>query len=186
MLALDQLPKFRQEFSEKELFFSFNGPMSNEFVVQIGKALKQKMQLNDVSKGTVLRVFAMVIEQTQNIINYSSEKHYPVDPSGENVRSGILCVGFDGNSYHIFCGNQITKEKVPPLRQRLELISSMNRDELKSHYKEVLHSTPEADSKGAGLGLIEMARKSSDSFEFNFSEVDAEHSFFSLKTVVCA
>ena len=186
MMPLENLSDYRQELLGKNLFFTFNGPMSNDFVVQIGKALKQKMKINEVSKGTVLRVFTMVVEQTQNIINYSSEKRNKEEVEGENIRSGILSIGYDGKRYHVFCGNQIAKDQVGPLQARLEKIQSMDREQLKSHYKETLRGEAGEESRGAGLGFIEMARKSSEAFEFHFSEVDAEHSFFALKTVVSA
>jgi hypothetical protein len=60
----------------------------------------------------------------------------------------------------------------------------MSKDELKVHYKEQLRAEPEEGSKGAGLGFMEIARRASKPIEFDFTEVDADHSFFALKATI--
>jgi len=39
-------------------------------------------------------------------------------------------------------------------------------------------------SKGAGLGLIEMARKGSEPIEYSFLSIDDNFSFFTISVVV--
>jgi hypothetical protein len=43
---------------------------------------------------------------------------------------------------------------------------------------------PEEGSKGAGLGIIEIARRASKPIEFDFTEVDGDYTFFTLKASV--
>ena len=43
---------------------------------------------------------------------------------------------------------------------------------------------PEEGSKGASLGLVEMARRSGYPIEFAFEEINHEHTFFCIKAIV--
>ena len=51
---------------------------------------------------------------------------------------------------------------------------------MKRYYKEVLNETEISKKGGAGLGLIEMARKSGNKLAFDFTEVNSVYSFFYL------
>ena len=52
----------------------------------------------------------------------------------------------------------------------------MTPDEKKAFYKEVRKKEPDETSKGAGLGFIEMARKSEYPVDFDF--IDADNDFW--------
>ena len=55
---------------------------------------------------------------------------------------------------------------------------------LRALYKEQLRGDPEEGSKGAGLGFMEIARRASKPIEFDFTDVDDKHAFFTLKASV--
>jgi hypothetical protein len=48
-------------------------------------------------------------------------------------------------------------------------------------YKEIIKNTQISEKGGAGLGFVDMARKSGEKLEFTFSDMDAEYDFFCLK-----
>ena len=60
----------------------------------------------------------------------------------------------------------------------------MNKEQLRALHKERLRAGPEEGSKGAGLGLMEIARRASKPIEFDFADVDDKHAFFTLKVSV--
>jgi len=51
-------------------------------------------------------------------------------------------------------------------------------------HKEQLRAAPEEGSKGAGLGIMEIARRASKPIEFDFTDVDGDYAFFTLKASV--
>jgi len=60
----------------------------------------------------------------------------------------------------------------------------MNKDELKQFYKKKRKEEPKSSSKGAGIGFIEMARKSSEPIKFNFEKLTNDSSFFTIEIIV--
>jgi hypothetical protein len=172
---------FREETSKNGIFLTFNGVLIHSFMVQLGEMLKTKMSLFNVDKNLELKIFSTVIEQAQNIIFYSGERLPVPTLDGEMVGVGTIIVGMEGEHYFVICGNMMPGANVEKLNNKLTTIQKMNPDELKQYYKEQRRMTPDADSKGAGLGFIEMARKSSQPIEFSFRKLDEQNSYFTIK-----
>lgn len=182
---LEELWEFKNNLNDRGIFFCFNGPISQDLLVEMGDLLRQKLQLEDASRGTVIKVFSLIIEQAQNILHHSDEKLPSMDhETGELLNVGIIAVGYDGEHYFLLCGNKIEKSKVGPLQEILSRLQKMDKEELKQFYREKRRQEKHDDSPGAGLGFIEMARKASQPIEFKFIPVDEKYSFFSLKTVI--
>ena len=190
-LIMIDLYKLKKDLAARNIFLSFSGPLSQDLMVEMCDALKQKMSMEDAEKSTVLRVFSMFVENAQNIIHYSAEKSPPRMNSNDDTGSGkpplsqgIITVGYEAGHYFIFCGNLMENTRVDRLREKLNRLKKMNKDELKAYYKQKRKQKPGEDSKGGGLGFIEIARKSSEPIAFDFVKVNDVHSFFSIKTTI--
>ncbi len=181
---LSELYDFKRDLTERGIFFSFSGPMSQDLLVEIGAILQQKLKLKEASTLTILRVFSMVVELAQNIIRYSAEKYSSEDNGNKHLRQGIITVGYKSGSYFVGSGNMIRNNVSEKLNLKLSKLQKMNRDEIKAYYKERRKAEPDRESKGAGLGFIEMAKKASKPIEFSIRAIDGEFSFFSIKLII--
>ena len=63
---------------------------------------------------------------------------------------------------------------------KIDYINSLNRDELKAYYKEILNNGELSEKGGGGLGLIDIAKKSRNKLQYSFREIDEDYSFFTL------
>ncbi|PLX11621.1 MAG: hypothetical protein C0594_03385, partial [Marinilabiliales bacterium] len=80
-------------------------------------------------------------------------------------------------------GNLVENTNIPPIEKLLKKINSLEKDELKKYYKEVLLEGEISDKGGAGLGLIDMARKSGNKLSYDFKNVSDDLSYFYLHTI---
>ena len=189
MLA-GQLMDLRSMLHTQGVIFAYSGYVTEPVLSGVGEALKQKLTIDDADTKTLRSVFAVFVEQMQNIIRYSAEKAHPAPlPKSERgalmeIRYGILTIGREGDGYVVCAGNLIQQSDVERLRERLNRIRGMSKEELKALYKEKLRADPEQGSKGAGLGFIEVARRATQPIEFDFAEVDDGHAFFALKATI--
>jgi hypothetical protein len=188
MLAPD-LFELRKVLHRQGIIFAYSGYVTEPVLSGVGEALKRKLTIDDADTKTLRSVFAVFVEQMQNIIRYSAEKMSGSNPDGtENplceIRHGILTIGKEGDEYVVYSGNLVERADVERLRSRLNKIRGMSKDELRALHKEQLRSEPEEGSKGAGLGFMEIARRASKPIEFDFTDVDDKHAFFSLKATV--
>jgi hypothetical protein len=172
------------------VIFAYSGYVTEPVLSGVGEALKRKLAIDDADTKTLRSVFAVFVEQMQNIIRYSAEKaEASLPPAADTralmqIRYGILTIGREGRDYVVCAGNLVERADVERLRARLSRIRDMSKDELKALYKEQLRAEPEQGSKGAGLGFMEIARRASKPIEFDFTDVDKTHAFFALKATI--
>ncbi|MFK5969728.1 MAG: SiaB family protein kinase [Candidatus Marithrix sp.] len=178
----NNLYSFKEECDKQGILLSFYGSFSQELLVEIGDTLKNRMKIESLNPAKMTRVFAMFIEQVQNIIHYSAERFSDKDLNGGSLSNGIVVVGYKNDYYYVVCGNKINKKDIEKLTNKLTVLHNMDKIELKSFYKEQRKKEP--ITKGAGLGFIELARKSAKPIDFDFQSIDEQFSFFSLKTYI--
>ncbi|WP_170476430.1 SiaB family protein kinase [Ruegeria arenilitoris] len=184
MLA-NEVYELRASLRKQGVVFAYSGYVTEGILSGVGDALKQKLVSEDADTKTLRSVFAVFVEQMQNIIRYSVERlPADTDSDGLDISYGILTIGNEAGSYVVHAGNLILSSDVENMQSRLSALRKMNREELKAAYKDQLRSEPDTVSKGAGIGLIEIARRASKPIEFDFMRVDDQHAFFALKATV--
>jgi len=82
--------------------------------------------------------------------------------------------------YLVITGNIIHKAKVTNLSKLLETINALDKDGLKQLYKHQIREGRLSEKGGAGLGFIDIVRKTENKLEYNFIEINEEKSFFIL------
>ncbi|MGZ3920543.1 MAG: SiaB family protein kinase, partial [Bacteroidia bacterium] len=137
------------------------------------------MNITEETSKTQKRVYFVMVESLQNIT-----RHQDINQAEEN--HAFFVVQNRAGEYNLTSANIVEDQKIKHLRTSLEKINSLNADELKDYYKYVLENTGLSDKGGAGLGLIEMARKSGNKLVYSFDKVDNNSSFFYFKTRITA
>lgn len=188
MLGPD-LFELRKLLHKRGIIFAYSGYVTEPVLSGVGEALKRKLAIDDADTKTLRSVFAVFVEQMQNIIRYSADMVIASSPDGSEtplaeIRHGILTIGKEGDEYVVYSGNLVKHSDVERLRARLTKIRGMTKDELRALHKEQLRSDPEEGSKGAGLGFMEIARRASKPIEFDFIDVDDRYAFFTLRASV--
>lgn len=121
-------------------------------------------------KSQLRKVMFLSVEAIQNIQRYSAHK---------GSQSDFYLVFFDGDSYQVVTQNLIHNEDSEDLKARLDALVSKDVSELDELYFNKMESG-ETTEKGAGLGLIEITRKSNKSIRYEIKKVDEEYSLFNL------
>lgn len=175
---------FYEDLNRKGIIFCFCGPISQGLIEGIGATLRQKMELEDTDLNTSQKVFSVFVEQMQNIVNYSADRVILEDRLDGEIRIGVLILGKEGEHFYVLCGNKTERENVEALSGQLEMLARMNKQELKKLYQERRKTFPLREGKGTGLGFIDIARKATLPIEFEFSPVDDNFVFFTIKVVI--
>jgi hypothetical protein len=185
-MNVDDLLQLKEFSSRQGLTLSYSGFFTQGMLVEIGEALSKQMRKDALTRKTADRVFHIFVEQVQNVMRYSAEQ-VALEDDSVSLSFGTIAVGKSSEEagiYYVACGNLIHARDISRLRDNLELLASMNADELKQYYRQQMRSDPGEHSKGAGVGFIEMARKACRPLEYAFVPMRAEHSFFFLKAYI--
>jgi len=141
------------------------------------------MEAEDRPRNDIYNVFAIFVEQTQNIRNYSFSKKGSVGYD-YIANSGIITIGKNQGGYFICSGNLIEKGDAPALADRIKQLANLDKNVLKRLYKEQIKRDLPFGSMGAGVGLFDIARKASQPIEYNIIDIDENVSFFTIKVTV--
>ncbi|WP_028875209.1 biofilm regulation protein kinase SiaB [Tepidiphilus margaritifer] len=180
MLDIDFLD-LRELLHSHRILLCFNGPISRSLIEEIGLALKNYLDAEHAHPGAAMDVFGAYVEMTQNIRHYAIRKRY-----GETESAATILVAIDEEGgYLIQAGNVIEAEDAPLLLERIARLATMDSSELKRAYKEQLRRpvTPGASS-GAGLGLIDIARKARRPLCATQRPLGGGKTFFSLRAIL--
>ena len=159
---------------------AFNGVMSQDVIVGLGEVLRS--ELHHFHPLTIVnRIFAIYVEMTQNILHYSNSK---ADSNGKEIGLGSVLVFNTPDGYNLVTVNQVNENQKLLLTKKCELINSMNEDELKDHYLQKRRQSAESDSKGAGLGFIDIARRSGQPIVYSFEGVGESNFNFYLSSKI--
>jgi len=178
--ALD-LYSLRKSFMEGEVLICFNGPFSHSIIEEIGIAVKRYLETETASRSAVSDVFAVFVELAQNVQSYTQRLKGRKDEAG--LDAGTLAIGRRGDNYAVSAGNMIDHADEGPLSSRLEELLGMDKPGLKAMYKERLRG-PRLPVGGAGLGLIDVARRAAQPLSWSFRQIDDRYCFFSLSVII--
>ncbi len=161
----------------------FSGRFSQGLIEEIGDAVKMHMESEDRPKNDIFNVFSIFVEQSQNIKNYVISKE---QSPGRNriASSATICIGQEDDRYFVWSGNIMENSDVAPLLAKLNKLVGVSKDELKKLYKVQIMSDLNPEQTGAGIGLIDIAKRSSQPLEFSVDNLDETYSRFELKVIV--
>lgn len=183
-LSASSFLDFHRSLSGKGLIFSFTGYVSEGILFALGEVLKQNMALNETDVNVTKKVFSVFVEQAQNVIRYSADRIARPNDQGGELSSGTISVGEEGGKFFVVCANVVHSGETERLRQRLAHLAGMDKEQIKAYYREMLKEPPEETSKGASIGLIEIARRSSEPIQFDFLDLGNGTTFFCLKAFI--
>lgn len=177
------LYSLKNDLIQSNTFMLFSGPFSQGIIEEIGIAVRERMESTREIKISILNVFSVFIEQAQNIRNYARKDSFSED-NRFKVASGIVLIHKLNDKYSVKSGNLVLNEDCQGIIDKINHINQYDQGQLKNLYKEKLRKELPDHNQGAGLGLIEMARRASAPLHFSFKKIDAWFSFFELTVIL--
>lgn len=167
-MEIDLFSSFQSDADKRGIVFYYSGALSQHVIATMSDILKQRLEENNASGSLGKKLFSSFIEMMQNALHYSPS----LDTPSEKIVA--VAVGKNTENFYIVCANLVDKQYRSRVSEKIERINSMTRDEIKTAYKAQLknedHSLDKL-SKGAGLGLLTLARDSTSAIEYAFKEV---------------
>ena len=122
------------------------------------------------------------MESLQNLFHHVDSPPGILEGSGDSY--GLFLLSKTSAGYKVVTGNFIRNERIPQLREKLEKINSLTKEELKDFYKFVLNNQEFSAKGGGGLGLIDIARKTGSKLVYVFQPYDENFHFFDFSVVI--
>lgn len=175
---LFDVSKYYEELRQLDnVIFSYKGEISSKMMDEILELTEAKLTKGESQVKIRRRVHIIAVEILQNVYHHSesSGNDHFVDASV------IFVLGRDEESYFVQAGNFIPLEKAAFLKEKIDFVNTLTNAELKSKYREILSDGNFSEQGGAGLGIVDIARKSGQRLTYKFVESDGHQVFFELK-----
>ncbi len=166
-------------FENYSLSYVYKGIFNPDLTDKILSLAETNMNLTKESSRTQKRVYFVMVESLQNIT-----RHQDIHQAEEN--HAFFVVQNKNGLYELSSGNVIEKPQMNELKKRIDKINSLSANDLKEYYRDVLNNTGMSEKGGAGLGLIEMARRSGNKLSYDFENINDKLSYFYFKSKVTA
>lgn len=169
---------------KEDIILSFNGIVTADFLASVLHLMESKMQALDECSRRKKKVFNVLVECIQNLYHHIDDDVSLNNSKGKEPRTALIMVVKLKEGFLVQTGNYIEREIAVDLEEKLLKINSLDKNQLREYYQDVL-SNGEVSEKGtAGLGMIDIARKSGNKLEYEFLDVDEKHCFFSLNVKI--
>ncbi len=162
-----------KRMKDEEIILVQKGDFSQDSIIPLIQLFENNLTLKEENLVIKKKALYVLIEMLQNITIHSSEEGV--------LKQAILIVRkSEGSEYGISTGNYISNEEGKILVEQLDSIADLDKIELTKRYKKQLSSRSATEGKGAGIGLIEICRNSSERIDYHIKEISDDTSFFSL------
>jgi hypothetical protein len=166
---------FTEPLTNSKLVLAYTGMITNELINSLLNILEKNLEKSGVPTKTRKRVFLVVIEALQNIL-----RHADIDSHKEEDRLASIELVENEDFYRVFTRNLMLSDKVDGLGEKLSYLNSLDSLGIKELYRSVLTNNEISEKGGAGLGFIEIVRKTERKLEFVFLPEEGKYSCFTL------
>ena len=166
-----------------DVLMAFKGSISSELISNVLEVVESKMDEFSESSKIRKKVYNVLVESLQNLYHHIEVLTDEMQKIFDD-KFGILVVSRQDDKYKISTGNFIGQDKVDVLRNKIDKINSMSREELKDMYKFILNHQRLSEKGGGGLGLVDIARKTGNQLDYTFEKFDDTYYFFNLDVFI--
>ncbi|MCC5920272.1 MAG: SiaB family protein kinase [Cyclobacteriaceae bacterium] len=152
------------------------GEFSHDITKMFTRMAESDMDKNEEERRVKKKVYHVMVETLQNMNKHSDE----ISNSGQ-VGNGLFVIGKIHDEYYVITANKVEKDKTAVLEQTLEEVNAASKDELKKMYLKQIKEGKLSNKGGAGLGLIDIARKTDTPLTYRFIPIDDDYNLFILK-----
>jgi len=174
--------EFYSQHLDKEVILAYDGNVTHQVMKAFTQLVEEKLESERENETTIRRLYHVMVECLQNInrhaeVFYSDGKeHYP--------GRGALLLSKSPNHYRVITANLIRQSQVAGLKEFLDNINHLSEEELNERYKQQLMEGTLSPKGGAGLGFIDIRRKTENTMDYHFVSREDNSSFFLFNVLI--
>ncbi len=174
---LDFVYSFHESMEQHKVLLVYEGEITHQITKAFTSLTENNMEVEEEAHSTQKKVFHVMVECLQNVGKHA--ENYRKNESRKDGKGAFLLSRTE-EDYFITTGNKVNSEKVSEMVEVLEKINSLDRDGLKKLYKLQIREGRLSNKGGAGLGFIDIAKKTGNSLNYKFIPINSDFSFFVL------
>ena len=168
-----------QNIHDNNLILMYKGMLTFDLLSAIIGSVEKRINEFETERRVQKKFYSILTECIQNVYYHledGTEKDQPIE--SESV---LVMISAKPKYYKIKTCNHIPNTNIKALIDKIEQINNLDKDELKELYREALSNDSFSSKNTAGIGLIEIARKTDYKLEYSFEKINDQYSSFNFE-----
>ncbi|UXX77646.1 SiaB family protein kinase [Reichenbachiella carrageenanivorans] len=166
----------------ENILLMYKGAITFDLVTSVIETLDRKVNMTESDKKVQKLFYSAAVECVHNLYHHMDEvKGQFSEISEHDAKSGLITVIAKEKYYNIITGNFIPTKHTYDLKDKIEEVNNTDKNGLRTLYKETLSNGEFSEKGTAGLGLIQLARKTGERLNYKFDKVNSEYSYFTFQ-----
>lgn len=172
---LDYLFQVYSGMNNQHPVILYEGEITHSVMKSFSALAEEFMSREKEPEDVQRKVYHAMVESLQNINHHASRMpDEPEDAAGRGAF--ILC--FDQGHYYVMTSNMVDSGRVEEMTGLMDRVNRMTEEELTECYKKQLKDGRISEEGGAGLGFIDLRRKTGQKVEYRFEKAGTDSSFY--------
>jgi hypothetical protein len=176
------LKEYYASLSKGDVILAYKGSITSELINDILEAVEKKLADDAADSKLRKKIYNILVESLQNLFHHIEMFHEGIQEELD-PKFGVLVVVKEGDLYKVTTGNFVNSKRIKFLKEKIDKINSLSKDELKDMYKFILNHQKLSAKGGGGLGLVDIARKSGNKLQYEFYNYNNDYYFFNLTII---
>jgi hypothetical protein len=172
------------ENTKKDTVFSFSGVLSEERISDILDEIERKFKENEDEDKVLKRIYYLAIESLQNLYHHAERDITDSLNGNSDYKMAFILNKENNENYFIITGNFVKRNNIRMLKERIDQLNFLSKEEVKVLYKLILNNEEFSQKGGGGLGMIDIVKRTGKSLSYNFYNFDKDYIFFSLRIAI--
>ncbi|MEA2041942.1 MAG: SiaB family protein kinase [Bacteroidota bacterium] len=173
------LLRLYEDFEDKGISLIYLGRFSHKIIKMFSALTEEETERHGEPGRIRRRLNHSVIEILQNLTKHSASLFNEI-----NISKGMFILGKDAKAYYVITANKVNNEDIPMLTDAIDTVNNAAIEKLNKMYKYQLREGRLSHKGGAGLGLIDIARKTNKPIQYHFLPLDDNRQYFVLKVSI--
>lgn len=182
-----ELLEWYKKNSEGKILYSFLGQVSPDIISAILDKVEKKLNDLEIDTKTLKKIYHISVEALQNLYHHSDSPNQ----NGNTIENNVAFIIKENDNpnktnskFKIITGNFINKSNTRLLKERIDQLNFLSKDEIKTLYKLILNNNDFSEKGGGGLGMVDLVKRSGNNLTYNFHNFDSDFIFFTLRIAI--
>ena len=170
-----------EEFVDEGFPLIYKGEFNHQ-IMKLFTSMAEKHIMKSKKEDSIrMKVFHIMVECLQNVTKHSEKI---TNEDGKLVGYGMCMIGEKKEYYFVVTGNKIKNDNVKRLKNTIDTLNIKSKIELDKMHKKQMKEGYLSDKGGAGLGLIDIVRKTGQKIIYDFIPLEPKNHYVILEVRV--
>ncbi|NJO90728.1 MAG: hypothetical protein HC831_18525 [Chloroflexia bacterium] len=161
------------------LNYVYRGIFTDDMTRNILELTENNLLNKDDARALTRKVYHVMVEGLQNITRHQAEIKHNMGQS-----YGLFALKKENSRYFLTTGNIVENNDIESLSTKIDKVNRLDKVQLKEFHREIMQNGELSEKGGAGLGLIDIARRAGSKLLYAFNKISDTLSYFYLHTEI--